>query len=116
MLKILPKNLPYLSKLGGNMKETTQSLSHLWALLRTKEEHFGLQKLSLTERDILQCILYLQGSNKIIGLDIILKKSTHPRATLFRCLKKLREKKIIKVTKDSNDARKTFISVIQKFS
>ena len=97
------------------MKETTQSLSHLWALLRTKEEQFGLEKLSLTERDILQSILYLKGKNKIIGLDTILNNCSHPRATLFRCLKKLREKDIIKVTKDTNDARKTFISVIQKF-
>jgi DNA-binding MarR family transcriptional regulator len=97
------------------MKETTQSLSHLWALLRTKEEQFGLEKLSLTERDILQSILYLKGKNKIIGLDTILNNFSHPRATLFRCLKKLREKDIIKVTKDTNDARKTFISVIQKF-
>tara|TARA_Y100000991_G_C21807072_1_gene277951 strand:- start:212 stop:520 length:309 start_codon:yes stop_codon:yes gene_type:complete len=102
--------------MGGDMKETTQSLSNLWALLRTKEEQFGLEKLSLTERDVLQSILYLQGKNKIIGLDIILKNCTHPRATLFRCLKKLREKDIIKVTKDTNDARKTFISVMQKFS
>ena len=98
------------------MKETTQSLSHLWALLRTKEEQFGLEKLSLTERDILQSILYLKGKNKIIALDIILKKCTHPRATLFRCLKKLREKNIITVTKDTNDARKTFITVLQNFS
>ncbi len=98
------------------MKETTQSLSNLWALLRTKEEQFGLEKLSLTERDVLQSILYLKGKNKKIGLDHILKNCTHPRATLFRCLKRLREKNIIKVTKDTTDARKTFISILQNFS
>ena len=97
------------------MKETNKSLSDLWALLRTKEQQFGLEKLSLTERDILQSILYLKGNSKIVGLDIILKNCVHPRATLFRCLKKLREKDIIKIIKDTNDARKTFISVMQNF-
>ena len=98
------------------MKETTESLSHLWALLRTKEEQYGLEKLSLTERDILQSILYLKGKNKVISLDNILKNCVYPRATLFRCLKKLREKNIIEVCKDTDDARKTFINFLQKFS
>ena len=55
------------------MKETKQSLSELWSLLRNKEKQFGLSKLSLTERDILQAIIYLQGNNNYISLDCILK-------------------------------------------
>ena len=47
------------------MKETKQSLSELWSLLRNKEEQFGLIKLSLTERDILQAIIHFQGKDKI---------------------------------------------------
>ena len=60
---------------GLNMKETKQSLSELWSLLRNKEEQFGLNNLSLTERDILQAIIYLQGKNdniSLIALEIIL--------------------------------------------
>ena len=101
---------------GYNMKETKQSLSELWALLRNKEEQIGLSKLSLTERDILQAIIHLQGKNDNISLDNILKKCPHPRATFFRCLKKLRSNNIIKVTKDNQDARKSFIKVYQKFT
>ena len=101
---------------GYNMKETKQSLSELWALLRNKEEQIGLSKLSLTERDILQAIIHLQGKNDNISLDNILKKCTHPRATFFRCLKKLRANKIVKVTKDEQDARRSFIKVYPKFT
>ena len=72
------------------MKETKQSLSELWSLLRNKEEQFGLNKLSLTERDILQAIIHIQGKDKQIRLETILKQCPHPRATFFRCLKKLR--------------------------
>ena len=39
------------------MKETKQSLAELWQLLRIKEEEYGLDDLSLTERDILQAII-----------------------------------------------------------
>ena len=56
------------------MKETKQSLSELWSLLRNKEEQFGLKKLSLTERDILQAIIYFQGSDRHISLEDVLKK------------------------------------------
>ena len=98
------------------MKETKQSLSELWSLLRNKEEQFGLKKLSLTERDILQTIIHFQGKNKHISLEDILKKCTHPRATFFRCLKKLRANNIVKVTKDSKDARKSYIKVYPKFT
>ncbi len=98
------------------MKETKQSLSELWSLLRNKEEQYGLINLSLTERDILQAIIYLQGNDDNISLDDILKKCPHPRATFFRCLKKLRAKKIVKVTKDTEDARRSFIRVYPKFT
>ena len=101
---------------GYNMKETKQSLSELWSLLRNKEEQFGLNNLSLTERDILQAIIFLQGKDNYISLDDILKKCPHPRATFFRCLKKLRANKIVKVTKDTEDARRSFIKVYSKFT
>ena len=98
------------------MKETKQSLSELWSLLRNKEEQFGLDYLSLTERDILQAIIHLHGKDNYIGLDDILKKCPHPRATFFRCLKKLRANKIVKVTKDIEDARRSFVRVYPKFT
>ena len=98
------------------MKETKQSLSELWALLRNKEEQFGLNTLSLTERDILQAIIHIQGKDDIISLDDILKKCPHPRATFFRCLKKLRANNIVKVTKDTEDARRSYIKVYPRFT
>ena len=97
------------------MKETKQSLSELWALLRNKEEQIGLTKLSLTERDILQAIIYLQGKNKQISLENILKDCQHPRASFFRCLKKLRTNNIVQIIKDNDDARKSFIKVFPKY-
>ena len=101
---------------GYKMKETKQSLSELWSLLRNKEKQFGLNKLSLTERDILQAIIHIQGKDDNISLDDILKKCPHPRATFFRCLKKLRDNKCVKVTKDTEDARRSFIKVYPKFT
>ena len=101
---------------GYIMKETKQSLSELWSLLRNKEEQFGLNKLSLTERDILQAIIHIQGKDKQIRLETILKQCPHPRATFFRCLKKLRVNNIIKVIKDTEDSRKSFIKVSPKFT
>ena len=98
------------------MKETKQSLSELWALLRNKEQQYGLEKLSLTERDIFQSILYLQGKSNQTSLENILKYCTHPRATFFRCLKKLRTNRIVSVIKDNKDARKSFIKVATKFT
>ncbi len=97
------------------MKDTKQSLSELWALLRNKEKEFGLDNLSLIEREIFQGILNLQGKNEKISLDIILKNCPHPRATFFRCFKKLRYEEIIEVTKDVNDSRKSFVNVKPKF-
>ncbi len=104
------------NKRGYIMKETKQSLSELWSLLRNKEEQFGLNKLSLTERDVFQAIIHIQGKNKQTSLENILEKCPHPRATFFRCLKKLRINNYIKVLKDNEDARKSFISVSPKFS
>ena len=100
---------------GYKMKETKQSLSELWSLLRSKEEQFGLKKLSLTERDILQTIIHFQGESRYISLEDILKKCSHPRATFFRCLKKLRTNNFVKVIKDDQDARRSFIKVYPKF-
>ena len=98
------------------MKETKQSLSELWSLLRNKEEQFGLNKLSLTERDIFQAIIHIQGKNKKASLEDILRRCPHPRATFFRCLKKLRINNYVKVLKDNEDGRKSFIVVPPKFS
>ena len=107
----------YHSDIGGYiMLKTKQSLSELWSLLRNKEEQYGLIKLSLTERDILQAIIHFQGKDKNISLEDVLKKCPHPRATFFRCLKKLRNNNFVKVTKDSQDARKSFIKVYPKFT
>ena len=69
------------------MAEKYLTLSQLWALLRQEEKKFGLDQLSLTERDIFQSILYLLGHNKQIGLQNILNSCQHPRATFFRSLK-----------------------------
>ena len=69
------------------MQNTSLSLSKLWILLREQEKQLGLDKLSLTERDILLCILFLQEKDKIISLENLIKSCRHPRATLFRCIK-----------------------------
>ena len=98
------------------MKETKQSLAELWSLLRNKEEQLGLIELSLTERDILQSIIHIQGGNKHISLEKILRTCLHPRATFFRCLKKLRINDIVHVIKDNKDARKSFIKVSPKYN
>ena len=98
------------------MKETKQSLAELWALLRNKELQFGLNELSLMEREILQAIIHIQGKDKQTSLEDILKTCPHPRATFFRCLKKLRSNNIVKVIKDSKDARKSFIQVDSKLT
>ncbi len=97
------------------MVEKNLTLSKLWALLRQEEKKFGLDQLSLTERDVFQSILYLLGQNKQISLQNILDSCEHPRATFFRSLKKLRKKNIIKVNKDTYDSRKSFISITKKY-
>ena len=97
------------------MQNTSLSLSKLWFLLREQEKQLGLDKLSLTERDIFLCILFLQEKNKIISLENLIKNCRHPRATLFRCLKKLRLEKIIQVKRDTIDTRKTLIFISSKY-
>ena len=97
------------------MQKTALSLSKLWYQLRNHEKQLGLDKLSLTERDILLCILFLQEKDKIISLENLIKSCRHPRATLFRCLKKLRSENIIQVKKDTTDTRKSFISISSKY-
>ena len=102
---------------GGRfvMKETKQSLAELWQLLRIKEQEYGLDDLSLTERDIFQAIINTQGKESQISLESAKKNCTHPRATFFRSLKKLREKKLLNITKDIKDNRKSYISVDSRF-
>ena len=97
------------------MKQTKQSLSELWALLKNKEQKFGLNKLSLVERDIFQTILYFQRNNLSIKLDIVLKNCDYPRATFFRSLKKLRINKFIEISKDVEDARKSIIKISPQY-
>ena len=101
----------------GNIvfKKTCLSLPKLWSLLRNQEKQLGLDKLSLTERDIFLSILFLQEQNKLISLENILKNCKHPRATLFRCLKKLRSENIIQVKKNTADTRKSFIFISSKY-
>ena len=97
------------------MRNTSLSLSKLWILLREQEKQLGLDKLSLTEREVFLYILFLQEKDKIISLENLVKSCRHPRATLFRCLKKLRLEKIIQVRKDTIDTRKSFISISSKY-
>ena len=97
------------------MHKNALSLAKLWCLLRDQEKKLGLDKLSLTERDIFLYILFLQEKNKLISLENIIKNCRHTRATLFRCLKKLRSEKIIQVKKDTTDTRKSFISISSKY-
>tara|TARA_E500000178_G_scaffold21672_1_gene20251 strand:- start:166 stop:465 length:300 start_codon:yes stop_codon:yes gene_type:complete len=97
------------------MKETKQSLAELWRLLRVKEKEYGLDDLSLTERDIFQALITTQGKESQISLENVRKNCPHPRATFFRCLKKLREKKLLQINKDVIDNRKSNISVHPRF-
>ena len=97
------------------MHKSAMSLAKLWSLLRDQEKKLGLDKLSLTERDIFLCILFLQEKDKIISLENLIKSCRHPRATLFRSLKKLRLNKIIKVKRDNVDTRKSFIYISSKY-
>jgi|TARA_B110000914_G_C15132386_1_gene295614 DNA-binding MarR family transcriptional regulator len=91
------------------MNKKTQSLGEVWALLRYKEKENGLDHLSLTERDILESILYSFRDNKELSLNTILKNNNHPRATFFRSLKKLRDTNYLIVSKEDKDKRKSII-------
>ena len=91
------------------MNKKTQSLGQVWALLRYKEKENGLDHLSLTERDILESILYSFRDNKELSLNTILKNNNHPRATFFRSLKKLRDNNYLIVSKEDKDKRKSII-------
>ena len=97
------------------MHKSALSLAKLWSLLRDQEKKLGLDKLSLTERDVFLYILFLQEKDKIISLENLIKSCRHPRATLFRCLKKLRLEKIIQVKRDTIDTRKTLIFISSKY-
>ena len=91
------------------MNKKIQSLAEVWAILRYKEKKNGLDHLSLTERDVLENILYSLGDNKELSLSTILKNNNHPRATFFRSLKKLRNNNYINVSKEGEDKRKSII-------
>jgi len=91
------------------MKKKMQSLAEVWALLRYKEKENGLDHLSLTERDVLENIIYSLGNNKELSLNTILKNNNHPRATFFRSLKKLRDTNYVKVSRENKDKRKSII-------
>lgn len=91
------------------MNKKTQSLAEVWALLRYKEKKNGLDHLSLTQRDVLESILYLLGNKKELSLNTILKNNNHPRATFFRSLKKLRDNNYLIVSKEDKDKRKSII-------
>ena len=91
------------------MNKKIQSLAEVWALLRYKEKKNGLDHLSLTERDILESILYSFRDNKELSLNTILKNNNHPRATFFRSLKKLRDTNYLIVFKEDKDKRKSII-------
>ena len=91
------------------MNKKKQSLGQVWALLRYKEKENGLDHLSLTERDILESILYSFRDNKELSLNTVLKNNNHPRATFFRSLKKLRDNNYLIVSKEDKDKRKSII-------
>ena len=98
-------------KLEKTLNNQETSLPELWLLLREKENKMGMENLSLLDRDIFENILYLSGEEKKISLDVILVKNIHPRATFFRSIKKLREKKFIKISKDIRDRRKSWLII-----
>ena len=96
------------------MNKKTQSLAEVWALLRYKEKKNEIDHLSLTERDILESILYSFRDNKELSLNTILKNNNHPRATFFRSLKKLRDTNYLIVSKEDKDKRKSIIYLTKK--
>ena len=93
------------------MIKNSQKITDVWALLRQKEKEQGLIDLSLIERDILINLAFTIGDDKQISLNNILNQFEYPRASFFRALKKLREQKLIKIFKQTNDKRKSLISL-----
>jgi len=98
------------------MKKNTQKITDLWAFLRQKEKENGLTNLSLIERDILINLAFTIGDDKHISLNNILNQFHYPRATFFRSLKKLREQKFIKIVKQTDDKRKSLISLCRNIN
>ena len=93
------------------MEYTKKSLSELWLLLKNKQKEFGIDKLNLKEREILQLIIYLQDQKGSVELEKIYRKNPFPRASFFRYLKKLKQDKYIFINSCQKDSRKTLISV-----
>ena len=91
------------------MINNSLKITEIWRLLRSKEKENGLNQLSLTERDIFENLAYLMGNNKQLPLEAILIDNSHPRATFFRSLKKLRDTNYVKVFKENKDKRKSII-------
>ena len=93
------------------MEYTKKSLSELWLLLKNKQKEFGIDKLNLKEREILQLIIYLQDQKDSVELEKVYRKNPFPRASFFRYLKKLKEDRYILIDSCKQDSRKTLVSV-----
>ena len=91
-------------------KNTKNSISELWILLKIKEKELGIDQLKLKEREILQHIMYLQGGKEEVELEKIYEKISYPRASFFRYLKTLKENKYISIRNCKIDSRKTLVS------
>ena len=91
-------------------KNTKNSISELWILLKKKEKELGIDQLNLKERETLQHIMYLQGEKEEVELETIYEKNPFPRASFFRYLKTLKEKKYISIRSCKIDSRKTLVS------
>ena len=93
------------------IENTKKSLSELWRLLKNKQKELGIDDLDLKEQETLQQIIYLQGEKKEVELEKIYQQSIFPRASFFRYLKALKEKKYVSIKTCNKDARKTLLSV-----
>jgi len=93
------------------IENTKNSLSELWKLLKNKQEELGIDDLDLKEQETLQQIIYLQGEKEEVELEKIYEESVFPRASFFRYLKVLKEKKYVSIRTCDKDARKTLLSV-----
>ena len=93
------------------IENTKKSLSELWRLLKNKQKELGIDDLDLKEQETLQQIIYLQGEKEEVELKKIYEQSIFPRASFFRYLKALKEKKYVSIKTCNKDARKTLLSV-----